>query len=36
MMQRAEMAMHAGAPTPIAAGEVGVTASVSVLFELVK
>jgi uncharacterized protein YggE len=36
MMQRAEMAMDAGAPTPIAAGEVGVTASVSVLFELVK
>lgn len=36
MMARAEMAMDAGAPTPVAAGEVGVTASVSVLFELVK
>jgi hypothetical protein len=37
MMQRAEMAMmDASAPTPVAAGEVGVTASVSVLFELVK
>lgn len=36
MMARAEMAMDAGAPTPIAGGEVGVTASVSVLFELVK
>jgi uncharacterized protein len=37
MMQRAEMAMDAGnAPTPVAGGEVGVTASVSVLFELVK
>lgn len=37
MMARAEMAMmDASAPTPVAAGEVGVTASVSVLFELVK
>jgi uncharacterized protein YggE len=36
MMARAEMAADAGAPTPVAAGEVGVTASVSVLFELVK
>ncbi len=36
MMARAEMAMDSGAPTPIAGGEVGVTASVSVLFELVK
>ena len=36
MMARAEMAMDGGAPTPVAGGEVGVTASVSVLFELVK
>ena len=36
MMARAEMAMDRAAPTPVAAGEVGVTASVSVLFELVK
>lgn len=36
MMARAEMAMDMAAPTPVAAGEVGVTASVSVLFELVK
>jgi uncharacterized protein len=37
MMARAEMAMDAAAsPTPVAAGEVGVTASVNVLFELVK
>lgn len=36
MMARAEMAMDASAPTPIASGEVGVTASVNVLFELVK
>lgn len=35
MMARAEMAMDA-APTPVAAGEVGVTASVSVTFELTK
>jgi uncharacterized protein YggE len=35
MMARAEMAMDA-APSPVAAGEVAVTASVSVLFELVK
>lgn len=37
MMARAEMAnMDAGAPTPVSGGEVAVTASVSVLFELVK
>ena len=36
MMARAEMAMDAGAPTPVAGGEIGVTASVSVLFELTK
>lgn len=36
MMARAEMAMDGAAPTPVAGGEVGVTASVSVLFELVK
>jgi uncharacterized protein YggE len=37
MMARAEMAMDmASAPTPVAGGEVGVTASVSVMFELVK
>ncbi|MGA1344017.1 MAG: SIMPL domain-containing protein [Hyphomonas sp.] len=36
MMARAEMAIDRAAPTPVAAGEVGVTASVSVLFELVK
>jgi hypothetical protein len=36
MMARAEMAMDASAPTPVAAGEVGVTASVSVMFELTK
>lgn len=35
MAARAEMAMDA-APTPIAGGEVGVTASVSVMFELTK
>jgi uncharacterized protein YggE len=36
MMARAEMAMDGAAPTPVAAGEVGVTASVSVMFELTK
>lgn len=37
MMARAEMAMDAAAaPTPVAGGEIGVTASVSVMFELVK
>lgn len=36
MMARAEMAMDASAPTPVAGGEIGVTASVSVLFELTK
>lgn len=37
MMARAEMAMDAGAAsTPVAGGEIGVTASVSVMFELVK
>jgi hypothetical protein len=36
MMARAEVAMDRAAPTPMVAGEVGLTASVSVLFELVK
>jgi uncharacterized protein len=36
MMARSEMAMDQSAPTPVAGGEVGVTASVSVLFELTK
>lgn len=37
MMARADMAMEmAAAPTPVAGGEIGVTASVSVMFELVK
>lgn len=36
MVARAGTAMDAGAPTPVAGGELGVTARVSVLFELVN
>jgi uncharacterized protein len=36
MMARSEKMMDAAAPTPVAGGEIGVTASVSVLFELTK
>ena len=36
MMARSEKMMDAAEPTPVSGGEIGVTASVSVLFELTK